>query len=211
MPNEKKHRCKLLTSKNDGTRGVLLADDMGLGKTVESLAGAWLHRCILRANGTDVSTLPIVIVAPNHAVLEQWKRHIIRAGPELSGEHEEFILSYAGGVHVRQRRFRECKEETRWILMTRHTLQSEIKHVFNGVAPLGRKKKKKKKKKGDDDDEEEDDESEEGEEKAGGVGGAKGNGKGKGKRGGRKGKAVAAAGEATSSPLFPSVTSSTSK
>ena len=158
--------CKLRGLQcSGGTRGVLLADDMGLGKTVESLAGAWLHRRILKADGKDVRTSPTVIVAPNHAVLQQWRRHIIMAGPDLSGDAGEFILMYEGGVHVRQRLFREHEHQTRWVLMTRHTLQSEMKHVFASVA---RRKKK-----------------------------------GKG-----KGKAVAAAVEATS-PLFPSVSSST--
>jgi len=140
----------LVTAPAFTERGMLLADVMGLGKTVECLLGAALRKGVATAKKDPSKDLPTFIVAPNAAVLKQWREHL------LNGivEDEDAVFEYGRGaffkrVELFNEKVKNGKAE--YVLLTRFTLMSEIQSaadsyvdaqtpvvspLFPGVGPL---------------------------------------------------------------------------
>ena len=91
-----------------------------LGKTVEAIAGAVLRNGIAAAKKKKAR--PTVIVSPNDAVQVQWRDTLVKNGILL--EHIHFFE-----VGQESRAF----DQAIFLLMTRYTLQSEVKRVFGNL------------------------------------------------------------------------------
>ena len=112
------------------TAGLLLADVMGLGKTVEAVAAALLRIAIAKAQRKPAR--PTIIIAPNDAVMAQWREHLIKAGTppssvllyksKASRETQRWSL---GGAHTGLRH--------PWVLLTRYTLLTEVRQALEGA------------------------------------------------------------------------------
>jgi SNF2 family DNA or RNA helicase len=100
------------------TKGVLIADDMGLGKTVEAIAGSILRNALAAARNEPAR--PTIIVSPNDAVQVQWRDTLVKNGVFL-----EIIHMFERGQPARD------FDKPIFVLMTRYTLQREVKHVFD--------------------------------------------------------------------------------
>ena len=112
-------------------RGLLLADVMGLGKTVECLLGALLRKAVARARGDAGADLPTVIVAPNDAVLTQWREHLLQG--IVDGPKDVHV--YGRGAFAKR-----IKEHAKhvvpqgpasYVLMTKYTLQTEFASAYD--------------------------------------------------------------------------------
>ena len=101
------------------TKGFCLCDGMGLGKTVQAVAGAILANQVAAALGE--SKLPCIIVSPNDAVQEQWIETLDKNGVSL----EKKIVHFVKG-----RTTPRDMQGDKFVLMTRHNLQSEIRDLF---------------------------------------------------------------------------------
>jgi hypothetical protein len=109
-------------------RGVLLADVMGLGKTVECLAGAVLRDAIARAKGDD--DLPTFVVAPNDAVLAQWREHLVRGVVAAASK----VHIYKGAFKSRVARYESAVARgATFVLLTRYTLQTEVQGAYDAA------------------------------------------------------------------------------
>ena len=109
-------------------RGVLLADVMGLGKTVECLAGAVLRDAVSRAKGDD--DLPTFVVAPNDAVLAQWREHLLRGVVAAASK----VHVYKGAFKSRVARYESAVARgATWVLLTRYTLQTEVQGAYDAA------------------------------------------------------------------------------
>ena len=109
-------------------RGVLLADVMGLGKTVECLAGAVLRDAISRAKGDD--DLPTFVVAPNDAVLAQWREHLLRGVVAAASK----VHVYKGAFKSRVARYESAVARgATFVLLTRYTLQTEVQGAYDAA------------------------------------------------------------------------------
>ncbi|KAH8079594.1 ATP binding protein [Aureococcus anophagefferens] len=109
-------------------RGVLLADVMGLGKTVECLAGAVLRDAVSRATGDD--DLPTFVVAPNDAVLTQWREHLLRGVVAAASK----VHVYKGAFKSRVARYESAVARgATWVLLTRYTLQTEVQGAYDAA------------------------------------------------------------------------------
>ena len=105
------------------TRGVLLADEMGLGKTVEAIAGVILRNSLASAKKQKLRAS--VIVSPNDAVMLQWRDTLI-----LNGVSKENIFKF-------QKDQSELDDDCLFLLMTRYSLQAEVKRVFDRIYDSG--------------------------------------------------------------------------
>jgi len=107
---------------------VLLADVMGLGKTVECLAGAVLRDAVSRATGDD--DLPTFVVAPNDAVLTQWREHLLRGVVAAASK----VHVYKGAFKSRVARYESAVARgATWVLLTRYTLQTEVQGAYDAA------------------------------------------------------------------------------
>ena len=112
-------------------RGLLLADVMGFGKTVECLLGALLRTAVAKARGDAGADLPTFIVAPNDAVLVQWREHLLEGivdGPK-------HVHIYGRGAFAK--RIKEYAKHVvphgpaSWVLLTKYTLQTEFASAYD--------------------------------------------------------------------------------
>lgn len=112
-------------------RGLLLADVMGLGKMVECLLGALLRTAVAKARGDAGADLPTFIVAPNDAVLVQWREHLLEGivdGPK-------HVHIYGRGAFAK--RIKEYAKHVvphgpaSWVLLTKYTLQTEFASAYD--------------------------------------------------------------------------------
>jgi len=103
------------------TKGVLIADEMGLGKTVEAIAGCVLRIAMAAVRGEP--NRPTLMIAPNDAVLKQWVETLIVNGVSPT----RVSVFRKAQVHADP-----CSSNTsNFVLLTRYTLQSEIKELFD--------------------------------------------------------------------------------
>jgi SNF2 family DNA or RNA helicase len=108
---------------------VLFPSQQGLGKTVEAIGGAVLRNALAGAKG--LKKRPTAIVAPNDAVLLQWRDTLIR-----NGVPEERIYLF-------QKAQDNSKfDEGIFLLMTRYALQSEVKELFDYIGEYENQKQR---------------------------------------------------------------------
>jgi hypothetical protein len=105
---------------DDATNSLLCTDILRLGKTVEKIAGAMLRNGI--AMTTKNRAHPTVIVSPNDAVQVQWLDTLVK-----NGILQENIHFFEVGQESR------AFDQTIFLLLTRYTLQSEVKRVFRNL------------------------------------------------------------------------------
>lgn len=92
----------------------------GLGKTVEAIAGAILYNELAATKGDEKR--PTAIVSPNDAVLLQWRDTLIANGVS------------ADRIFVFKKASTEGFDDANFILMTRYSIQSEVRELFKYLA-----------------------------------------------------------------------------
>jgi len=103
---------------------------MGLGKTWETTCAIVVRNFITKVRGEKV--LPTMIVAPNDGVLSQWVTTLQRAG--LRAEDVINLRDRNNKSHDPFAKSNANRKTPMVILLTRYTIQAEVRHTFKHVS-----------------------------------------------------------------------------